>query len=64
MRYRRLVFHPSNPGILVHSNDLFSETTAPKVLKFHMQHDKAAGLQNDNIQTGQESNMVAVAKNG
>ena len=32
------------PGIKVHSNDLFSETTAPMVLKFHMQHDKAAGL--------------------
>ena len=36
-----------NPGIQVHSNDLFSETTARMVLKFHMQHDKAAGLQND-----------------
>ena len=36
-----------NPGIEVHSNDLFSETPAPMVLKFHMQHDKAAGLKND-----------------
>ena len=36
-----------SPGIQVHSNDFFSETTAPMVLKFHMQHDKAAGLQND-----------------
>ena len=36
-----------NPGIQVHSNDLFSETTAPMVLKFHMQDDKALGLQND-----------------
>ena len=33
------------------------------VLKFHMQHDKAAGLQTDKIQAGQESNMAAVAKN-
>ena len=30
--------------IQVHSNDSFSETTAPMVLKFHMQHDNAAGL--------------------
>ena len=36
-----------DPGIEVHSNDLFSETAAPMVLKFHMQHDKAAGLQNN-----------------
>ena len=42
---------------------LFCETTAPMVLKFHMQHDKAAGLQNDKIQAGRESNMAAVAKN-
>ena len=33
-----------NPGNQVHSNDLFSGTTAPMILKFHMQHDKAAGL--------------------
>ena len=33
------------------------------VLKFHMQHDKAAGLQNDKIQAGRESNMAAAAKN-
>ena len=26
---------------------LFSETTAPIALQFHMQHDKAAGLPND-----------------
>ena len=25
------------------------------VLKFHMQHDKAAGLQNDKFQAGRES---------
>ena len=29
------------------------------VLKFHMQHDKAAGLQNDKIQAVWESKMVA-----
>ena len=52
-----------NPGIYVHSNDLFSETTAPMILKFHMQHDKAAGLQKNIIQAARESNMVAVAKN-
>ena len=40
------------PGI---SNDLSSETTAPMVLKFHMQHNKAAGIQNDKIQAGRES---------
>ena len=33
-----------NSGNQVHSNDLFSEITAPTILKFHMQHDKAAGL--------------------
>ena len=33
------------------------------VLKFHMQHDKAAGLQNDKIQAGWESGMATVAKN-
>ena len=38
-----------NPGTSVHSNDLFSETTAPLVLKIHIQHDKVAGLQNDKI---------------
>ena len=38
-----------NPGTSVHSNDLFSETTAALVLKIHMQHDKVAGLQNDKI---------------
>ena len=31
------------------------------VLKFHMQHDKAAGLQNDEIQHDQESKMATVA---
>ena len=34
-----------NSGILVHSIDLVSETSAPMILKFHMQHDKAAALQ-------------------
>ena len=34
-----------NSGILVHSIDLVSETTAPMIPKFHMQHDKAAALQ-------------------
>ena len=32
------------------------------ILKFHMQHDKAAGLQKHLIQAAQESNMAAVAK--
>ena len=39
-----------------------SETTAPMVLKFHMQHDEAAGLQNDDILPGRGSKMAAVAK--
>ena len=43
------------PGILVNSNYLFSKPTAPMVLKFHMQHDKAQWLQNDKIQAGRES---------
>ena len=30
--------------------------------KFHMQHEKAAGLQTDKIQAGRESN-ISVAKN-
>ena len=33
------------------------------VLKFHMQHDQTAGLQNDKIQAGRESKMAAVTKN-
>ena len=33
------------------------------VLKFHMQHVKAAGLQNDKIQASRESKMATVAKN-
>ena len=33
------------------------------VLKFHIQHGEAAGLQNDEIQAGQESKMAAAAKN-
>ena len=32
------------------------------ILKFHMQHDKVAGLQKKN-QAAQELNMAAVAKN-
>ena len=32
-------------------------------LKFHMQHDKAAGPQENKIQAARESNMAAVAKN-
>ena len=53
-----------NPSkIYVHSNYLFSETPLPMVLKFHMQHDGAAGLQNDKIQPGRDSKNAAVAKN-
>ena len=33
------------------------------VLKFHMQHDEAAGLQNDKIQAGRESKMTTATKN-
>ena len=33
------------------------------ILKFHMQHDKAAGLQKNKIQAAQQSDMAAVAKN-
>ena len=50
-------------GIKSHSHDLFSKTIAPMVTKFHMQHDEAAGLQNDKIQPGRESKMAAIAKN-
>ena len=53
-----------NPGIQVHSYDLFSATTAPMILKFHMQHDKAAGLQKNKIQAAWESKMDVVAKIG
>ena len=52
-----------DPGFLVHSNDCLFKTIAPMVLKFHMQYDKAAGLQNDKIQAGRESKMATVAKN-
>ena len=30
------------------------------ILKFHMQHDKAAGIQENNIQAALESNMAAI----
>ena len=33
------------------------------ILNFHMQHDRAAGLQKNNIQAARESNMATVAKN-
>ena len=32
------------------------------ILKFHLQHDKAAELYKNKIQADQESNMAAVAK--
>ena len=32
------------------------------ILKFHMDHDKAAGLQKKKIQAARESNIAAVAK--
>ena len=32
------------------------------ILKFHVQHDKAAGLQKSKIQAAGESNMAAFAK--
>ena len=47
---------------LSHSNDFFSETTAPMVIKFHMQHNKAAGLQNDEIQASRESKWLLLLK--
>ena len=31
------------------------------ILKFHMQHDKTAGLQKNKIQSARESNIAAVA---
>ena len=33
------------------------------ILKFHMQHEKAAELQKNKIQAARESNMAAFAKN-
>ena len=33
------------------------------ILKFHMQLDKAIGLQKNKIQAARESNMATVAKN-
>ena len=33
------------------------------ILKFHVQHDKAAGLQKSKIQAAWESNMDAFVKN-
>ena len=44
-------------------NGLFSETTAPMVLKFHMQHKPTSGLQNDKIQGARESMMAANTRN-
>ena len=39
----------------------FLQTTAPMVLKFHMEHDQTAMLQKDKIQPGRESKMFAIA---
>ena len=36
-----------DPGLLVHLYGFFSESTAPMVLKLHMQHDQTSGIQND-----------------
>ena len=33
------------------------------ILKFHMQHNKAAGLLKNKIEAARESNMATVAKN-
>ena len=45
-----------NPGISVQfSNDLFSETTTAIIFKFHMQHDKTAGLQKNKISTAADN---------
>ena len=52
-----------NPGIEVHSNDLFFETTAFMIFKLYMQHDKAAALQKNKFRAARESNMASVAKN-
>ena len=44
-------FTPTRPlsQFKVHSNDLFSRTTASMNLKFHMQHDKTPRLQKHKI---------------
>ena len=51
--YLKIYVNPSNicvnPGIQVHSNDLFSYTAASMNLKFHMQHDQTPRLQNSKI---------------
>ena len=39
---------------VVHSNDLFSETTASLNLRCHMQRDQTTRLQNNEIQCGRE----------
>ena len=41
-----------SPGILVHSDDLFSETTVSMLFKFHVQHDSPQGFKNDKTQPG------------
>lgn len=51
-----------DPGNLFFSNDLFSETTASMVLKFHIQYDQAAGIQNDNTQPGGGLKISSIAK--
>ena len=64
------VFQPSispftmylDPSIYVHLNDLFFDTTAPTVLKFHKQNDQTAGLQTGKIQPGQGPMMATDTK--
>ena len=65
--HRHPVFCPSvslsvhldvKPGREVHLNGLFAQTTAPMVVKFHMQHDQTAGLQTGKVQHGRESKMA------
>ena len=52
----------ADPGFQIHSNGIFSETTATMVLKLHMQHNQTLGIKNDKIQGGRESRMAASAK--
>ena len=50
-----------DPNIYVYSNGFFFEISAPMLLKFHMRHDQSTELQNEKIQFGYESKMVASA---
>ena len=57
-----MLCHLRPPKRLYPLLDDTSETTAPIVLKLHMQYEQTAGCQNDKIHKCRESKMAAFSK--